>query len=153
MTSDRRTQLTDLQKRFLSIYGLMITKIVLSLLLLTGCSKSTTHELSNVDFNIEFTFEGYAVDNGGEWVYFLKGESNGIPVRGDAPLIEASNIFGCPTTMHVESRKGAVRYFLDSGADSEYSREASEKCVIHYSAIFSSLARQRVENAKSYSPD
>lgn len=62
--------------------------VLASLLILTGCDrKGDMHELSFAGFNDDFYFEGYAVDNGDRWIYFLIGGSGKFEIGVDAPLM------------------------------------------------------------------
>lgn len=131
----------------------MNRSLILSvLLLISGCGKTTaTHEMTLDGINMSFTYEGYVVDMGeANWIYMLYGKSDGHKVAVEAKLLEAGDIFGCPTQMNVEVNKGLVRYTLIEGAEAIYSRLQSERCVAHYTHLFAERALEQAKNMESY---
>lgn len=73
---------------------------ILVLLLISGCGKTTTTHEMNIDgINMSFTYEGYAVDMGeANWIYMLRGKSDGHDVAIEAKLLEPGNIFWMPNS-------------------------------------------------------
>lgn len=126
--------------------------IISVLLFLTGCGKTTTtHEMALDGINMSFAYEGYVVDMGeANWIYMLRGKSEGHNVALEAKLLEPGNIFGCPTQINVEVNKGFVRYTLLEGATAIYSRQQSEKCVAHYTRLVAERVLEKAKNMESY---
>ena len=126
--------------------------IILVLLLISGCGKTTTtHEVTIDGINMSFTYEGYVVDMGeANWIYMLSGKSDGHDVVVEAKLLEPGNIFGYPTQINVEVNKGLVRYTLLEGATVIYSRMQSEKCVAHYTRLVAERVLEQAKNMEGY---
>lgn len=126
--------------------------VLISLMAIASCKPhSKTYELHSAGFNASFSFEGYVVDNGyGKWVYFLDGDSNGLEIRHDAPLMEHGDLFSCPSGIKVEVINDLIRYSLSEGAEAQYNRQKSESCVLYYSQIFSELILKQSDNLKTY---
>ncbi len=110
-------------KTFVRVVILLIFSVTVA------CGKTKeTYVLESPAITFAFKFQGYVVDNGdGHWIYYLNGDSNGIPIRHDEDLMVPDNLFICPPEMQVDAQKGKINYSLSIHAEAKYpNRMANE---------------------------
>lgn len=122
--------------------------IVISLILLSACSKKLPIEVNTAFDGRDFNVTGQAADSMDQeegLVFFVEGTYMDLDVMERLPLNR-----DCPYRMKISANGGVLTYDIESDSKTEFTKNEADACVTQYATLIEKRLSKKYEISSTY---